>query len=131
MNNTTIVLVFIAFSIGFCVYMCMDEKKMDENMKQNVEEFCPTLPPLKGLVHFRQFSFLPYSMKNIINLGRRGCHSAHYWDCVHKHPDLKRGDEITDKIHEDCACYSNKECHFPEMLSHSRTEPYYQYLEYA
>ena len=112
------VLVFSAIVIG---HLCLCGRI--ENFKE--------LSALPGLTHFRQFSFLPYYTKNVQNLGRRGCHSAQYWDCVHKHPDLKRGDPITQDIHDSCAKVSNDKCDFPARLSHSRSEPHYQYLDYA
>jgi len=91
----------------------------------------------KGITHHRQFSFLPYYTKNVKNMGKRGCHTDKYWDCVYRHPTtIRNGNEITPnditpEVHEQCVKQSNGNCEFPELLSHSRTEPYYQTIEYA
>lgn len=81
--------------------------------------------------HVRHYSFIPYYMKNVISNSKRGCHADKYWDCIHKHHDMKRFGEIPEDVHNYCKKYSDDNCCFPERLSHSRTDPYYQYLDYA
>lgn len=84
-----------------------------------------------GLVHPTTYSFTPYSMNFTRNLSRRGCDASKYWNCVDK--SMKKDynvNNIPEKVDNDCKQYANDQCYFPERLSHSRTEPYYQYLNY-
>ena len=110
--------------ILFLIFLLIVAVICSKNVKEHFHNICPN--PNK-LVHGIQYSFFPYGTQETLDIGRRGCHSSKYWDCVHKHPQLKTGDPLTPVIHSDCARYSNKECEFPGMLSHSKQEPYYQY----
>ena len=87
-----------------------------------------------GLTHVRNFSFTPYYMNNTIDVSHRGCETSKYWNCVDNHPETKNGydiNNIPNKIDQCCKKYSDNACQFPSITSHSRTEPYYQYLNYV
>lgn len=86
------------------------------------------------LIHNIQYTFTPYYMNNTRNISQRGCETSKYWDCVNRHPDTPHDQSvnaITDKVDQECRHYSNNACYFPEMISHNRTEPYFQYLHYV
>jgi len=107
---------------------------------QNIEHFytqCPNTHPTKlaDLDHLlpREYTFTPYHMENTIDVSKRGCETSKYWDCVINHPRNKEYEDVStipDKVNEECKKHSDSVCQFPERISHSRSEPYYQYLDY-
>jgi len=87
-----------------------------------------------GLTHVRNYTFTPYFMNNTIDVSKRGCETSKYWNCVDNHPKTKNGYEINkvpDDVDQDCKKHSNSQCYFPEFISHSKQEPYFQYLHYV
>jgi len=80
-----------------------------------------------------RYTFIPYRMNFTRDVSHRGCETSKYWDCVNNHP-LTKGDhlvkDIAEKVDNECKQYSNDQCYFPARISHSRTEPYHQYLDY-
>ena len=69
-----------------------------------------------GLVHAETYTFNPYYMSNVIDVSKRGCETAQYWNCVDNHPMTESGykiNKVSDKVDQDCKMYSNNSSGVP------------------
>jgi hypothetical protein len=101
---------------------------------KNIKETFAGFTSTSGLTHPTLYTFDPYYKNGTIDISHRGCETSHYWNCVDNHPLTKEGyliNNIPEKVDCDCKAYSNSKCYFPEIVSHTRNEPYFQYLGYV
>ena len=95
--------------------------------------FCQKKELFQVLVS-QDFSFTPYFMSNTLDVSHRGCEAAKYWNCVNAHPLTAKQHvvgEIEPQVVTDCKKYSDEQCAFPALVSHSRKLPYLQELHFV
>ena len=124
--GSILLLVVVVVCMSTCTKETFTKLYKDNNFAYYVSND-PSL--LSAKTH--QYTFLPQRMENVIGLGKRGCESAKYWECVHRDPNMKAGGNISSETHAKCVKSSDEKCFFPERMAQSRTDPYYMYLNYA
>ena len=76
-----------------------------------------------------QYTTIPYSMEFTKSIGKRGCEADSYSKCVMRHQVSEN--DVPEEIQKACESESNAECCFPDLVTQSRTEPYYMYSQYV